>query len=258
MMRAPIVPSSARGRRQGPLDRREVLTLVAALALIVATGLLGRWQWGRGQTKRALSARIAARMHASALQQGASPLDLQHNVWRPLHARGSYAARWSVFLQNRQHAGRVGYWVLTPLHLAGTDTWLMVERGWAADAYAPGSLVPGLPTPHGEVLVSGRLAPAPSQWFSFRKDPPQAVIRQNVDLAAFARRHAITLLPYVLQQMPPCEPGLVCEWPRADNGMERNYGYAFQWWAMSVLGIGLTAYFLTRRLRRRVAEEDAG
>ena len=251
-MQQPIVPSSARV----PLRPREILTLLLALALIVATALLGRWQWGRGQTKQQLTERIEASMRGPALEQGAQTFDAARDAWRPLHARGRYAAGWTVFLQNRQHAGRSGFWVLTPLRLAGTQRWIMVERGWVASAFAPGALVPGVPTPAGTVDVHGRLAPPPSQWFSFAKDAPDAVIRQNVQLAAFAAAHHIELLPYVLQQLAPCEPGLVCEWPRADTGMERNFGYAFQWWAMSVLGAGLMVYFTTRRLRRGVATKE--
>ncbi|OIQ87383.1 SURF1 family protein [mine drainage metagenome] len=251
-MQRPIVPSSARA----PLRPREILTLLVALALIVATALLGRWQWGRGQTKQQLAARIEASMRGPALVQGAQPLDAARDAWRPLRASGSYAAEWTVFLQNRQYDGRSGFWVLTPLRLAGTSRWIMVERGWVASAFQPGSLVPGVPTPRGAIEVSGRLAPAPSQWFSFAKDAPDAVIRQNVQLASFAAAHRIELMPYVLQQLAPCEPGLVCEWPRADTGMERNFGYAYQWWAMSLLGAGLMVYFTTRRLRRGAAAKE--
>ncbi len=252
-MQEPIVPSSARV----PLRPREILTLFAALTLIVATALLGRWQWGRGQTKQQLAARIEARMRGPALVQGAQAFDAVRDAWRPLRAHGSYAAAWTVFLQNRQHDGRSGFWVLTPLHLAGTSRWIMVERGWVASAFAPGSVVPGVPTPQAPVDVAGRLAPPPSQWFSFAKDAPDAVIRQNVALSQFAATHHIDLLPYVLQQLAPCEPQMVCEWPRADTGMERNFGYAFQWWAMSVLGAGLTVYFMGRRLRRRAVTEGS-
>ena len=250
-MQQAIVPSSARA----PLRPREILTLALALALIVATALLGRWQLGRGQTKQQLAARIEASMRGPALVQGAQAFDAARDAWRPLRAHGTYAASLTVFLQNRQHDGRSGFWVLTPLRLAGSSRWIMVERGWVASAFAPGALVPGVPTPSAPVDVAGRLAPPPSQWFSFAKDAPDAVIRQNVKLSDFAAAHQLDLLPYVLQQLAPCEPGLVCDWPRADTGMERNFGYAFQWWAMSALGILLTVYFMARRMRRRAAEE---
>ncbi len=224
--------------------------MLAAIALIIATLLLGRWQLGRAETKRALEARIDARMHQTALVQGAHALDLAANVWSPVVVHGAYAADLTVFLQNRQHDGQPGFWVLTPLRIVPGNTWVMVQRGWVARTVDPTTLLPRVKTPSGVIEVHGRLAPPPSQWFSFAMDPPNAVIRQNVQLGAFAALHHITLLPYVIQELGDPRDGLVRDWPRADLGMETNYGYAAQWWSMSALGIVLTVYFMARRLRR--------
>ena len=46
---------------------------------------------------------------------------------------------------------------------------------------------------------------------------------------------------------------LVRDWPAPDLGMQTNYGYAFQWFAMSATCMGLLVYFTTRTLRRRRA-----
>lgn len=249
-MSRPIVPPSARSARAGSARVKEILTLVIAVAVIVATALLGRWQLGRGDTKRRLAADIAQRAAMPALTQGPAALDFAASEWRPVAVRGSYAAELTVFLQNRQHDDQPGYWVLTPLRIAGSDTWIMVQRGWVPRGFDAYALQPKVPTPAGSVEVHGRIAPAPSQWFSFAKDPADAVVRQNIDLHAFAVRHHMTLLPYVVQQLGTGDDGMVRDWPAPDLGMATNYGYAAQWFAMSLLGIGLTAWFGIRRLRR--------
>jgi cytochrome oxidase assembly protein ShyY1 len=37
--------------------------------------------------------------------------------------------------------------------------------------------------------------------------------------------------------------GLMRDWPRASSGSERNYGYTFQWWAMSAVIAILYVWF---------------
>jgi cytochrome oxidase assembly protein ShyY1 len=73
-----------------------------------------------------------------------------------------------------------------------------------------------------------------------------------VQLHQFATYHHIQILPYVIQEMGAQKDGLVRRWPQPDVGMYTNYGYAFQWYSMTALGVGLTIYFLGKRLRGRM------
>lgn len=225
--------------------------MIGGLLVIALLARLGVWQLDRAHYKQALAARIASREHMPALPLPPRGVDFARNEWRPVVARGQWAPQWTVYLQNRQYRGVSGFWVLTPLRLQSSDTWVMVQRGWAApDVHAP-MLVPPVPTPQGMVEVRGRLAPAPSQWLSFQKDPPGAMVRQNVQLDQFAQYHHIRLLPYVVQQVGAAHDGLVRDWPAPDLGMQTNYGYAFQWFAMSATCVGLLVFFTLRTLRRR-------
>ncbi len=252
-MSKPIVPPAAPQGAAPGLRPREILTVIASLALIALLARLGVWQLDRAHYKQALAASIASREHMPGLELGPRGVDFTRAEWRPVHARGTWAGALTVYLQNRQYQGVSGFWVFTPLRLAGSDTYVMVERGWAGpDTHAP-MLVPPIPSPPGMVEVRGRIAPAPSQWFSFAKDPPGAMVRQNVQLPQFAAYHHIRLLPYVIQQLGTDDEGLVRDWPAPDLGMQTNYGYAFQWFAMSATCMGLLVYFTTRTLRRRRA-----
>lgn len=250
-MQVSIVPPTGPKNLPPLLTVREILTLILALALIVATALLGRWQLGRAEYKKALTVRIAERVRASPIEQGAIPLDFKPNEWRHVVAKGEYASSWTIYLQNRQYRNQPGFWVLTPLRIAGSDTYVMVMRGWVPRNFDAINLLPTVLTPKGEIYADGRIAPAPSQLFSFAKDPPGAVIRQNVQITQFAAYHHIQMLPYVIQELGAEKDGLVRSWPKPDVGMDTNYGYAFQWFSMTALGLGLTIYFLGRRIRER-------
>ena len=69
-------------------------------------------------------------------------------------------------------------------------------------------------------------------------------IRQNLDLQAF---RAETRLPLrtdlTLQQAGPASEGLLREWPAPALGVEKHYGYAFQWFGLSVLVVFLYVWF---------------
>ena len=238
-----IVPSS---RAWG---RRDSLALALLLAAMVATFFLGRWQQGRAQAKRELLATIASHSALPPLSQ--LPPQLADKAWRAAAVRGSYQPDWTLFLRNRNHGEASGDLVLTPLRLAGSSRYLMVERGWVA--VATDGAPPRLVTPAVERGVLGRLAPPPSSWLALGPESDAAVVRQNIDLAHFAAIHHIELLPYVLQQTQP-EAGLLTDWPQPDLGIATNQGYAFQWWAMSALSGLLLLAFVYKRLRHAPEE----
>jgi hypothetical protein len=64
-----------------------------------------------------------------------------------------------------------------------------------------------------------------------------------------------------LQQTGPASEGLQRDWPAPALGLERHYGYAFQWFGLSALVVILYVWFqfITpfRRSRRRARDEPA-
>ncbi len=252
-MAGSIVPPPTPAVMRRGLGGREMLTVLASLAVVLLLARLGVWQLDRGNFKEQRAAQMARREQLPPLQVTQKPLHGRGIFWRPALARGQWAGQWTVYLQNRQYQGVSGFQVLTPLRLQGSDMYLMVERGWAApDVHAP-LLVPAVPTPSGPVEVRGRIAPPPSQWFSFDKDPPDARVRQNVNLQQFGAYHHIRLLPYVVQQGGSAADGLVRVWPQPPVSAQTNFGYAAQWFAMSAVCLGMLLFFTLRTLLRRRA-----
>jgi surfeit locus 1 family protein len=45
--------------------------------------------------------------------------------------------------------------------------------------------------------------------------------------------------------------GLLRQWPRPAGGVQKHYGYAFQWFALSALMAGLYVWFQLLRPRRK-------
>jgi surfeit locus 1 family protein len=236
--------------------KRVVIAIVAVLG-IVATVNLGFWQWGRAQQKVGLQQAIDSReaqaplAAADLLAAGADPQALLH---RTIELRGSWIPQHTVFLDNRQMNNVPGFYVVTPLRLEGSDAVVLVQRGWAQRNFERREVLPPVQTPAGRVTVRGRLAPPPAKLYAFDTEEKGA-IRQNLDLARFRAETGLALLPLSVQQVGRPSEGLLRQWPQAATGAEKNYGYAFQWWAIATLIAILYVWFqliLPRRQARRV------
>ncbi|NNU44401.1 SURF1 family protein [Ramlibacter montanisoli] len=234
---------------------KRLLVAIAAVIGIAATASLGFWQWDRGQQRTALHAAMEARGRTAAVtpaellaaREGDAAL-----VHRPVVLRGEWVAAHTVFLDNRQMNAVPGFYVVTPLRLAGSQAVVLVQRGWAPRNFTKREQLPAVATPAGPVEVRGRLAPPPAKLYAFDTEEKGA-IRQNLDLARFRAETGLPLLPLSVQQAGPASEGLLRQWPQAASGAEKNYGYAFQWWALAALIAILYAWFqfvLPRRQAR--------
>jgi surfeit locus 1 family protein len=226
-------------------------TFATALG-IAATAALGAWQMSRAAQKLALQAAIAQRQALPAITQAellAAPVtaSLAH---RAIVLRGSWVAGRTVYLDNRQMRGKPGFYVVTPLRLEGSDRVVLVERGWVQRNFVEREKLPPVETPPGVVEVRGRLAPSPAKLYDFGGAPAGA-IRQNLDLAQFRAETGLPLLDLSVQQSGLPAEGLLRDWPEAATGVERHYGYAFQWWALAVLLAVLYAWFQFIAPRRK-------
>jgi surfeit locus 1 family protein len=77
------------------------------------------------------------------------------------------------------------------------------------------------------------------------------VLRQNIDLAAFSAEAGLPLLSVSVQQLGAASEGLLREWPQVASGVEKHYGYAFQWFALGALISILYVWFqIVRRFKQ--------
>jgi surfeit locus 1 family protein len=224
---------------------RRALFAIAALIGIAVTVSLGMWQWGRGSQRTALQEATEARGRLAPLSVADLPPDLlqaQAVLHRPVVLRGEWLPQRTVFLDNRQMNGVPGFYVVTPLRLQGRDAVILVQRGWVQRNFIRRELLPPVQTPAGVVQLQGRLAPPPAKLYALAAEE-EGPIRQNLDLTRFRTETGLPLLPYSVQQTGAASEGLLRQWPQAGSGAEKNYGYAFQWWAIAALIAILYVWF---------------
>ena len=206
--------------------------------------LAGNWQARRADEKRALGEAFdqALRSPPIMLTADAGVASLLH---KHVAARGRFVGGHTVFLDNKLRGGRPGYEVVTPLHLAGSDLHVLVDRGWIA-APASRATLPDVRTPAGELEVGGiALDRLPHALEAGAASPGS--VRQNLDIAAFAAETKLRLAPLVIEQHSETPDGLSRDWPRPDFGIEKHESYSLQWYSFAALAIILLIVLSLRR-----------
>lgn len=245
----------------GAVKLQRWIIAFAALAAAAGTARLGVWQLDRAAQKTALhEAQLAQRLRpalgdAELPRDAAAAREQQHRL---ATLRGRWLASQTVALENRPMDARTGFYVFTPLALNDGSA-VLVQRGWVPRDLADRTRVSAPPPPGGDITLSGRIALQPGRLYEF-SGAGSGPIRQNLDLVQFARETGLPLRPFiVVQEDPegaaaPANDGLLRRWPLPAADVQKHHGYAFQWFALSALVIGLYVWFqLLRPARRRSA-----
>nr|WP_289814419.1 SURF1 family protein [Acidovorax kalamii] len=239
---------------------------------MLVTASLGRWQLSRAAQKEALQAMLDARGRMPAMdgrvllsQPAMAAAEAETLVHRAVMLEGRWLPEHTVYLDNRQMNGRPGFFVLTPLQLVGTPSGgVLVQRGWVPRNFQDRTQLPQVQTPQDVVVrVVGRVAAAPSRLYEFGGGESSAGghgaegssrIRQNLDLAAFRTETGLALAPLTVVQTGEAVgagDGLQRDWPVVGAGVDKHYGYAFQWFGLCGLMALLYVWFqIVRRFIR--------
>jgi surfeit locus 1 family protein len=206
---------------------------------------LGIWQLDRLAVRRAATAAVLT-------QRSLPPVDIRTlgspGVNRRVHASGWYDFDREVVLRGRGRDGVPGVEVVTPLRLTGSDTAVLVLRGYVPSADAI-SYDPAIHREPDSVTVRGVAMPVP------RDSAGAAPARRGggetwrrLDLAGLRARVPYPLSPlYIIAD----SPATVSPAPRRspppalDNGPHLNY--AIQWFAFAGIAIGGACALVWRR-----------
>ena len=145
---------------------------------------------------------------------------------------------------------------------------MLIQRGWIQRNFTDRAKLESIETPSGLVEVTARIAPPPAHLLELGKDDGAAApapaasaataptvaatpgsvgssrIRQNLGLEAFRAETGLPLRTDVsLQQTGPASEGLQRDWPAPALGVEKHYGYAFQWFGLAALVVLLYVWF---------------
>jgi surfeit locus 1 family protein len=205
------------------------------------------WQLGRAHGKEAAAARLQALASDPPIWISASELLARDVEWRRVTARGRFDPGRAVLIDNRIHLGVAGYHVVMPLALDGGKRHVLVNRGWIAGT-RDRSRLPEVRTPADIVEITGRATLPSARFLELAPGSTEGTVWQNLTLERYRQAVSIPLQPFVIQQESPLDDGLVREWDPPDLGIDKHYGYAFQWLALAVTTL---VFYLVTHVKRR-------
>ena len=238
-MNAPVAPESR--------QRTWLLPSAAAIAGIALTAAAGNWQIDRAREKEGLQQAYDRSAADAPVILSSMPVEAQPLLFRRIEAVGEFVPQAAVLLDNRMLAGMAGYHVIMPLKLAGSQKYVLVNRGWIA-AGGDRSRLPEVQTPRGRVSVVG-IAMLPGRFLELSGEETPGPVWQNLTIERYRSRMQLDVQPIVIEQHNDLGDGLARSWDRPDFGIARHYGYAAQWFSLCALIVFLFVFFHVRRSR---------
>ncbi|UYN91821.1 MAG: SURF1 family protein [Anaerolineales bacterium] len=241
-------------------SRRWLLATVLVLAAAAVMVRLGVWQLDRLEWRRAFNARVIEQANLAPMQLGAADtnLDLYSMEYRQVQITGEYLANDAVALRNQVwvtvYGNQLGYKLLMPLRIEGSDTAILVDRGWIP-AEQPLDLAQYAEP--GPVTITGQLRRAEIDvQLAFNADPTLQPGEQRLelwnylDLPRLAQQMQTPLLTSGYVQIVPqdeqTQPPFANP-PELDLSEGSHFGYAVQWFTFATILLAGYPFFARRQ-----------
>ncbi len=224
---------------------RDYVLTVLATGFVVMTTSLGFWQLRRLAQRRAQNAEVIARLALPPMQVRQLTHDSAALHYHRVILNGVYDYAHEFKVTDRTRNGSPGVNIITPLHVAGTDTVVLVNRGWV---YAPDAATVDLSGWRESDSLAGTGYARPL----FKPFPGSAVLPGRpdafrwLDLAVLRSRLPYPVFPFVIVldgddaphgRIPPRIPA-----PPLDEGPHRSY--AIQWFSFAIIAVVGMFFFL--------------
>lgn len=235
------------------------LALCGFLLLATATFIgLGVWQIERLSWKRALIARVDARVHAEPVAIAAPPqwpaVNRDDDEYRHVRAEGVLENSKETLVYASTALG-AGYWVVTPLKTANNEI-ILINRGFVPiDRKDPASRSAGqISTP---MRVSGLLRISEPGGTLLRSNDPGADRWYSRDVQAIAEKRGLgTVAPFFIDADKADNPG---GYPIGGLTQVRfpnsHLQYAITWFVMAAMSLGFLWFLMTHRQTQNAPEQ---
>ena len=219
------------------------LRLFVAFAVLAAALFirLGIWQLSRLDERRARNRLIAARLEAPPVDVSELPKDTALAHYRRVRVSGARDYEHELVYAARTHKGAPGVDLLTPIRVAGSDTAILVNRGWVYSG--DGATVDLSQLRDLDSTFQGyveEFPPGPGGAFSTN---PRTIARLSHDIAAKALPYPIAPFYVVLgdDRFTVADPARKTRQPTRIGAPDLDEGphqsYALQWFSFALIAL---------------------
>ena len=239
-----------------PLEYTLVVLSVVIAAVCVK---LGFWQIRRLHERQAYNAIVASRLGEAPVTMDQLPRDTATQHYRRVTVAGIYDYTHQIVLTSRSYQGSPGINLITPVRVPGTDTAVLVNRGWiyAADGTTANET---LWREADSVHAVGYVTPFSTQGVGNARLPshPKAYRWLGTTIARDIFPYPVHPFLVVLQGDVKVQGGTLprVDAPPLDEGPHRSY--AIQWFAFAIIAIVGITFFIRRGTSRDETLGDDG
>jgi surfeit locus 1 family protein len=223
------------------IQENKLLTSFSIFFVIVFV-FLGVWQIERAAHKEGL-------LQAFNAEQESPPIRLtsQSPDWSRVFVDGIFDSSRQILIDNQIHKGKVGYKIYTPFRFDDNKI-VLVDRGWIAQGQSRSDLpqlnilekksriIATVTSPEQGVLAGSELLT--NEW-------PRVSQTKAVEVIASAFKEPILDIVLVLDPGSSQITEFIQIKPFAITPV-KHYGYAMQWFTMSIVLLGMFLYALKR------------
>jgi surfeit locus 1 family protein len=226
------------------VTRRAIGFVIFAIFVAAGCVRLGFWQLHRLSDRRAANAKLAQRLAMPAAPAFEAMRDTGLAEDRRATASGTFDWDHELSLAARTHEGSPGANILTPLRVAGTDTAVLVNRGWVYAADAMTVDFDRWREPNA-AAVTGYLVEIPRVGRGMISTPSNPRVVRHLEYDSLAKRLPYPIAPFILVVTENRSTGsrsasrdstpARLPMPLLDEGP--HLGYAIQWFAFALIGL---------------------
>ena len=223
------------------IQENKLLTSFSIFFVIVFV-FLGVWQIERAAHKEGL-------LQAFNAEQESPPIRLtsQSPDWSRVFVDGIFDSSRQILIDNQIHKGKVGYKIFTPFRFDDNKI-VLVDRGWIAQGQSRSDLpqlnilekksriIATVTSPEQGVLAGSELLT--NEW-------PRVSQTKAIEVIASAFKEPILDIVLVLDPGSSQITEFIQIKPFAITPV-KHYGYAMQWFTMSIVLLGMFLYALKR------------
>ncbi len=234
----------------------KLIPATATILLLILMINLGMWKSNKADLKQAKRILFEQREKDGYVSVGLTDVDLETMRYRRIALQGTFEPEYQILLDNKVHKGQAGYHVVTPLHINGSAKRILVNRGWVPVG-ADRKVMPQVDTVSGQVEVTGYLQELSGRYFELGNtqvvEEGWQIVWQNLDIDRYKKLVKYEIQPaMLLLDASSAAGGFIREWPKPDDRMEVNRGYAIQWFLMS---LALFIIFIVTNLKKITPQE---
>lgn len=217
--------------------------LLPTLVFIIFFSLfikLGFWQLDRADQKKIINMAFVDRQSQPPIPLNNETIQMPIGdiIWHHVTISGEFLNDKNIILDNQVVQEKAGFLIYTPFKILDSNRTVLVNRGWYPLSNSRND-VPNIPPIKGTQAIEGEINQMPSSGISLGKVVTEKLDEssfrlQKMDYEVLCSLLGKDLMKYVVKLKKPIfDKTYVLDSGIPVPDSDKNYGYAFQWFAMA-------------------------